>query len=467
MGVEDQPNQEAPPLQSATAEPIRFTTPAALPLLEAAFDGGHLTSDGGLPWLLEADSHLGLCAALAAVVPEWRRGPVRHSRQTLVRQRVFQISCGYEDQNDADTLRQDPLLKLVCGRLPDGGADLASQPTLSRLENAVNAPACYRLAVALFECYLRERERGGLPRRIRLDFDGTDDPTHGEQEGSVYHGFYDQHMLHPLLVYDADTDQLITAVLRPGNAHASRGAVAVLKRLVGRLRDRWPEVEIELRADSGFAVPALYEFCERDDVQVSYTIGLVTNPRLRKLAEPLLEKARAAQAQTEGGSGKVRLCDEAVYQAGTWPSARRVVFKVELLEKGPNTRFVVTNKPGGPALWLYDGYVDRGEAEGWIKDYKNACFADRLSCHRFVANQFRLFLHAAAYWLMDTLRRWLRSLGMAGMQLDTLRLRLIKVGGRVCQWMTRVRLKLASAHPGQEWWDALARRPGRSVNRSG
>jgi len=171
-------------LQSATAT-TRFTTPAAVPLLEASFDGGHLTSDGGLPWLLEADAHLGLCKALATVVPEWRRGPVRHSLETLVRQRVFQIACGYQDHNDADTLRHDPLLKLVCGRLPEGGPDLASQPTLSRLENAVNASACYRLALALFECYLRERERDGVPRRIRLDFDGTDDPTHGDQEGSV------------------------------------------------------------------------------------------------------------------------------------------------------------------------------------------------------------------------------------------------------------------------------------------
>ena len=274
-------------------------------------------------------------------------------------------------------------------------------------------------------------------------------------------------MLHPLLIFDADTDQLISAVLRPGNVHASRGVVGILERLVRRLRDRWPRVEIELRADSGFAVPAVYELCESEDVNVTYTIGLVTNPRLRKLAEPLLEEAKAAQAQTEGGQGKVRLCDEGVYQAGTWPVERRVVFKVELLEKGPNTRFVVTNRPEGSPLEVYDGYVDRGEAEGWIKDFKNACFADRLSCHRFVANQFRLLLHASAYWLMDTLRRWLSSMGAAGMQLDTLRLRLIKVGGRVQQWLTRVRLRLASGHPGQVLWTLLARRPGRPVNNPG
>src|SRR5215213_7865674 len=170
--------------QSATA-PIRFPVPAALPL-EANFDGGRLTSDGGLPWLDQADHALGLCAALAAVIPEWRRGPVRHALASLVRQRIFQIACGYEDQDDADFLRTDPLLKLVCGQLPETGRELASQPTLSRLENAVDRRACYHLAVALGELYARERERDGIPTHIVLDLDSTDDPTHGQQEGSAY-----------------------------------------------------------------------------------------------------------------------------------------------------------------------------------------------------------------------------------------------------------------------------------------
>lgn len=173
--------------------------------LSTAFDGPHLTSDGGLCWLSEADSALGLCAALAQHVPEWRRRAGRHSLETLVRQRVFQIACGYEDQNDADALRHDPLLKLVCGRLPDE-ADLASQPTLSRLENAVDRKACYRLAVALVSLYIQERGREGRPERILIDADGTDDPTHGDQEGSAYHGYYGEHTYHPLLLFDGDSD---------------------------------------------------------------------------------------------------------------------------------------------------------------------------------------------------------------------------------------------------------------------
>ena len=446
-------------MAQATTPALRFATRAALPLA-VTFDGGRLTSDGGLPWLAEADAALGLCDALAACVPEWRHGPVRHGLATLVRQRVYQIACGYEDQDDADSLRTDPLLKLVCGRLPDGEADLASQPTLSRLENAVDARACLRLAYALLAVYLEERERGaaGRPARILLDFDGTADPTHGDQEGGAYHGFYRQHMYHPLLVFDGDTDQLITAVLRPGNAHGSRGAVAVLKRLVRALRARWPGVPIELRADSGLAVPALYEYCERQGI--AYTIGLVPNGRLAMLAAPLLAEAQRRRAETD--AEKVRLAGEALYQAGSWERARRVVYKAEALAKGPNTRFVVTSQTGDDPLARYDFYVDRGEPELWIKDFKRACFADRLSCHRFLANQFRLLLHAAAYWLLDTLRRWLTQVGVARLQLDTLRLRLLKIGGWVQQLLTRVRLRLASSHPAEPLWQALATRPGRS-----
>ncbi len=429
-----------------------FPTPTSLPL-QAAFDGGRLTSDGGLPWLAEADTALGLCALIAACVPEWRKRTSQHSLETLVRQRIFQIACGYEDQDDADTLRHDPLLKLVCGRLPDTGAPLASQPTLSRLDNAMDRRACYRLAVALVQLYLRERERDGMPTRILLDLDGTDDPTYGAQEGTAYHAYYGQHMYHPLLLFDGDTNQLITAVLRPGNVHVSRGVVAILKRLLPVLKQRWPGVQILVRADSGFAVPALYDLCEH--LEVEYMIGLVPNARLKRLGEPILAEAHEQQAGDT--QEKVRHFGEASYQAEGWPQARRVVIKAELLEKGPNVRFVVTNRTAEPHA-LYEGYVDRGEAEGYIKDLKNACRADRLSCHDFWANQFRLLLHGAAYWLLDTLRRWLGQRGRPSMQLDTLRLTLLKIGGRVMEFAGHVRLRLASSHPGQSLWSLLATR---------
>lgn len=433
--------------------PYRFETGTPL-RLEAAFDGGRLTSDGGLPWLAEAEAAVGVCGALAAHVPDWRRGPVRHSLEALVRQRVFQITCGYEDQNDADTLRSDPLLKLVCGRLPDRDADLASQPTFSRLENALDRRAAEAMAEALVEIYLQERGRDGPPRRVLLDLDSTDDPAHGQQEGVAYHGYYRQHMYHPLLVFDGDTGQLISAVLRPGNAHASRFVVLVLRRLRRRLRAAWPGIPVELRADSGFAFPRLYAWCEANGVD--YTIGLIPSKPLAAIAAPLLAEA-LAQSEAQGGS-KVRLAGETRYQARSWPHTRRVVYKAEALAEGPNTRFVVTSHTE-PPLAVYDTYVDRGQAENYIKDFKNALLADRLSDHRFWANQCRLFLHAAAYWLMGTLRTWLAGTEAAVFQFDTLRLRLLKVGGRVRELAGRVRLALASSHPSEAFWHHLATRP--------
>jgi Transposase DDE domain group 1 len=452
-------------LPTSVSPNVVFATPTGA-ALEARFDAGRLTSDGGLPWLAVAERALGVCAALAACIPEWRRGPVRHALETLVRQRVFQIACGYADQDDADTLRGDPLLKLVCGRLPASGADLASQPTFSRLENAVERRSSEALADALVTVYLREREQPGAPTRVRLDLDGTDDPAHGQQEGVAYHGYYRQHMYHPLLIFDADTGQVITAVLRPGNVHGSRFVVLVLRRLLRRLRAAWPGVAVELRADSGFAIPRLYAWCEAEGV--AYTIGLIPNPALEALAAPLLAEAQAQSAAQAGA--KVRLAAETQYQAGSWAHPRRVVYKAEILGKGPNTRFVVTTRPE-PPLTVYDHYVDRGEAENWIKDLKNAVQADRLSDHRFWANAFRLLLHAAAYALLDTLRRRLVTVTHTRYQLDTLRLYLLKIAGwvreRADRFGLRLCLHLSSYHPGEPLWHALAPRPNRPVNNPG
>ncbi len=365
-------------------------------------------------------------------------------------------ACGYEDQNDADTLRHDPLLKLVCGRLPESGTDLASQPTFSRLENAVSARDCYRIAVAMGEVYLRERAKDGIPTRIVIDLDSTDDPTHGAQEGTRYHGYYRQHMYHPLLVFDGDTDQLITVALRPGNAHAGKGAIAILTRLVRALRAAWPGVEIAIRADAGFALPAVYDYCEAEGIEL--TVALLYNTRLAAEAAALL--AAAVQQSVVAGGAKVRLLAETVYQAKSWSHPRRVVYKAEAQRlpngrMGTNVRFVVTSRDDAPEA-LYDWYTRRGGTEGWIKDFKNYVKCDRLSCHRFWANQFRLLLHAAAYWLLDTVRRKLVAVGVARMTLETVRLRVVKIGGRVREWTDRVKLHLATSHPGQSLWHLLA-----------
>ena len=440
--------------QSATVS-LRFAPPAAVPLT-VDFLGGRLTSDGGWVWVAEADAALDLSATLTACLPDPRRRRGRHTLRDLLRQRVYQIAAGYADQNDADALRTDPLLKLVCGRLPDDDPDLASQPTFSRFENSFSARDCSRLAEALGEVYLRERARLGRPTHIVLDFDGTDDPTHGAQAGSAYHGYFRQQMYHPLLVFDGQTGQLITAILRPGTAHAGHGALAILRRIVRRLRQRWPEVTIEFRADAGFAKPQIYAWCEEHGIV--YTIGLVTNARLTALAAPVVDQALAASAQQAGA--KVRLLSEASYQAGSWDGPRRVIIKAEALAKGPNTRFVVTTRTDDPAT-LYAWDTARGETENWIKDLKLACFADRLSCHRFLANQVRLLLHAAAYVLLDTIRRWLIQAGSERLTLETLRLRLLKIGGRVRHLAHHLHLRLASSHPGEPLWHLLATREGR------
>jgi Transposase DDE domain group 1 len=446
-----------PPTDDPTPAPWQlFPTPAGSWVL-AQFNAGRLTSAGGLLWLAQADAALGLAATLARCVPEWRRGPVRHGLATLVRQRLFQIACGYADQDDADHLRTDPLRKLACGRLPTSGADLASQPTLARLENAVDRHAVEALAEALVDVSIRERGRAGPPAHLLLDVDGTDDPAHGAQEGVAYHGSDEQHRYFPLLVFDGQTDQLICAVLRPGNCHGGRFVVLVLRRLLKKLRAAWPQVAVELRADSGFALPRLYAWCEAHGV--AYTIGLIPNPILEATAAPLLAEARA-QSQAQGGA-KVRLAGATAYRAASWPQPRRVVFQAEVLAKGPNTRFVVTTR-ADPPLVVDDRYVARGEPEHWIKDLKNALHADRLSDHRFWANAFRLLLHAAAYWLLDTLRRWLAAAQPTAprLQLDTLRLRLLKIGGWVREVADRygpdLCLHLSSHHPGAHLWHLLA-----------
>jgi hypothetical protein len=441
-------------MRDCATQEMRFETQAAL-ALEAAFDGGRITSDGGVLWLAEMDKEMGLCEAISRCIPEWRKRKGHHSLLSLVRQRVFQIACGYEDQNDSDTLREDPLLKLSCGSRPQSGPDLASQPTISRMENAATARSCRRIAEALFGRYLNEREKDGTPEKVLLDFDATADPVHGEQEGSYYHGYYGQHIYHPLVVFDGQSGHLIWALLRAGNTHASNSCVAVLKRIVSSLRERWPGVEIELRADAGFAdagfaIPALYDYCEEQGI--TYTIALITNPKLQEMACDLLQEAQQCYEKT---SHKARLFGEDLYEAASWEHERKVVYKAEAMEKGTNTRFVVTTRTDEPKE-LYEYYAHRGETENWIKDLNLHMKADRLSCHRFVANQFRLLLHACAYWLMDALRRNLVRGGAQRMQLDSLRLRLIKIGGRVKELLTKVRLHLASGHPGQDLWRLLS-----------
>lgn len=420
--------------------------------IRARFDEAPISTDGGAVLLRSIDLRLRLLETLAAALPD-ERDPryVLHTYLDQMRQRVYGIAEGYEDCNDAQTLRDDPMLKVCCDREPDGLA-LASQPTLSRFENEADSRSCYRLAKALLESYFVRHPR--RPRqRIVLDLDTTCDPTHGQQEFSFFNAFYDEHCYLPLLVFDQDGD-LLTALLQPGKPQGARTAVAVLKRVIRRLRRQWPEVRILVRGDSGFASPDLYRMCA--DLKVDFIIGFQPNVKLKRISERLREKARRKFLRTEK---KARFFSSVRYRARTWHRSWRILIKAEHMKEGPNTRYVVTNL-SGPAAALYDDvYVQRAEAcENSIKDLKTHLKAHRLSCHGFMANQFRLLLHAAAYILLFVLRRFAHGTELAQAQMDTLRLRLLKIACRVEQTARHVWLHFTSSYPWQPLWRLIAER---------
>jgi hypothetical protein len=418
-----------------------------------AFDGGQISSDGGLLLVAEADRRVGLSAALCGVLKDDRQsGKVRYELCEMLAQRVYQIACGYEDCNDADSLRADAVLKTVLGRLPQTGDALASQPTLSRFENAISRSELVRMAKVFVEMFI-ENHSSKKPKRIMVDFDATDDPTHGQQQFAGFHGYYDEHCYLPLIVTaaaDAGPQELVAAVLRPGRSHAGRGYLSVLKRLVQRLRQAWPEVKIVLRGDSGFAMPAVYEWCEQNGVE--YLIGIAKNSRLLEVAADYLHLARAVYRYT---GTKARLIFEDKYKADSWSHQRRVVIKAEVSDKGDNPRFVVTNIGAGDARDLYAQYAKRGDMENRIKELKNDLCIDRTSCHRFVANQFRVLLHAAAFVLLSFIRQHLHGTQLAWAQVGTLRVKLLKLGVLVKETVRRVWLQFACGCPLQDLWPLL------------
>jgi hypothetical protein len=414
--------------------------------LVLTFDAPQTSSDGGLLLLRQLDEGLGLCNRIANVLPDARApGRVIHSRLEQVRQRVFQIALGYEDQNDADALRHDPLFRASCDRLPDDPRGLSSQPTLSRLEHAVNARDVVRLQRQLEADYV-----ASLPEDtdvVVLDLDSTSDPTHGQQPFSFFHGHYDCSMYFPLLVFDGE-GRLVSVRLRPGNAGNNRYATPLMRRLVSAIKTRFPDANVVVRADSGFASPRLLaalETLQQTLGGVDYVIGLEKNSRLLALVAGEMAEAAARAPQV---GGRARVFTSLMYQAKSWDRARYVVAKVEHLGDKPNPRFVVTTLDHVPARMVYEqAYCGRGDAENRIKDFKNALGCDRLSCTTYVANAFRLLLHAFAYRLLDGLRAHLKvvapELGRA--QFDTIRLRLLKVAAHVRQSVRRIAVALPSA----------------------
>jgi hypothetical protein len=358
-----------------------------------------LSSDAGLLPIRQFDERIRLTEQFAAAIHD-RRHPTftEHSLLTMVRQRIFGILADYEDQNDHDTLRTDPIFKLIAERLPDD-PDLSSQPTLSRFENAVTIPDLWRLRDALVDLFLQSFDRP--PGHLTLDLDAFDDPAHGGQQLIMFHGYYEQYQYLPIVITCAENDVVLLAGLRHGTCPAYLGADDDLRYLVGRLRAVWPDVHLHVRGDSGFGAPLMYDVCR--ELRLTYTFGIGMNSRLRALCDGLLAEA-VAQYERTGQPQRLFLADR--YRAESWPAEQPIVIKVEAHAQGTNRRGVVTNRPGWEVLpqAVYDGYAERGESENRNKELKRELQADRLSDHRFLANYFRLYLHSAALNLLVRLR---------------------------------------------------------------
>jgi hypothetical protein len=425
--------------------------------VRVSFDGGRLTSDAGVLVLADLERRLGLAERLARCIEDPRSpGRVHHTLVDMIRFRVLLIAAGYPDANDCDALRIDPAFKMALGRAPESGADLCSQPTMSRLEDLPGPVALKRMMAAMVELFYDSF--AGVPRRIVLDIDDTEDRAHGNQELALFHAHYDQRCFLPIHVYEATTGKPVTVILRPGKTPDGGEVALVLRHVIRRIRARWPKVDILVRGDSHYGRSEAMSWCERE--RVGYLFGLAGNKVLLRCVAGLAEEA--AVSRIEGGAAKVRRFGEFAYAAKTWHVERRVIARSEASDRGSDSRFVVTNLAGTPR-WLYEAvYCARGQAENLVKAHKRHLTSDRTSCSKATANQFRLVLHTAAYWLLHTLR------GLApkrsfwrDAQFDTLRLALIKVAARVTELVTRIKLVLPSSYPYRRSFTLLACRAAR------
>jgi Transposase DDE domain group 1 len=422
--------------------------------VQVAFDGGRLTSDAGVLLLAEIERKLGLAERLARCVED-RRAPerVRHSLADMIRFRALMIAAGYADANDCDALRADPAFKMAVGRLPESEAELCSQPTMCRLENLPTATALKRMMAAMVDLFCDSFCE--VPRRIVLDIDDTEDRVHGQQQLALFHAHYDSRCFLPIHIYEATTGKPVAVILRPGKTPDGAEVALVLRHLVRAIRGRWPKVEILIRGDSHYSRPEALTWLERN--RVGYVFGLAGNKILLGKVRHLAEDAAVARVEDEGS--KARRYAEFRYAAKTWPVERQVIARVEASTQGTDSRFVVTNLPGAPR-WLYENvYCARGQAENFIKAHKLHLASDRTSCTRATANQFRLLIHTAAYWLLHTLRGLAPARSFwRDAQFDTLRLALIKVAARVTELATRIKVALPSCYPYQDSLTLLSAR---------
>ena len=412
--------------------------------LTAAFDGGRLSSDGGVMLLAEAARRMGIAEKLAAVIPD-RRDPtrVRHRLAEILLARILAIACGYEDADDLDSLRTDPAFKLACGRLPESGADLMSQPIVSRWENAPTLRDLVKLGGVMVDLYCASYAMP--PAAIVLDIDDTVDVVHGHQQLSLFNAHYDERCFLPIHVYDTVTGRPVAMILRPGKTPSGTEVRGHLRRLVRAIRRHWPTTKITIRGDGHYGRPEVMDWCEA--YGVDYVFGLTGTKALAAKVEEVADAIRVERAVEDMDA--VRGFAETTHAAKSWKRQRRVSARIEATRLGLDIRYVVTNITTGSAEWLYaDLYCARGQAENLIKLHKAQLASDRTSCRAATANQMRLVLHTAAYWLVLAVRDAIpKAHALAKAEFTTIRLRLLKVAARVTETGSRVRIAFASACP--------------------
>ncbi len=412
--------------------------------VELTFTGEKLSTDGGLLLLREIENQVGLLDAISDCIVDHRhRGYVQHSVKSLLTQRVFQIAAGYEDANDCNTLRDDKILKLCTGRLPDSDQDLSSQPTMSRFENSMSPRQLYNIALAFINQFIDSYDEP--PKLIIFDCDDTNSNTHGAQQLSLFNQYYGEYCYMPLHIYEGLSGKLISTILRPGRRSKTADVFAILSRIIGYLRNVWKDTIIIVRGDAHFCSKELMSWA-KDKPNVRFITGLSGNATLNRLSSQIVNQAKALYERT----GKsVKRFHSFPYAAQSWDAPQRVIVKVEVNDMGVNIRYIVTDIESGQPSYVYNKlYCARGKMELYIKDNKTYLHSDRMSCNDFHANQFRLFMHSAAYVLLHTLRsEMLRLTEFARATMQTIQLRLIKVAASVKEMKTRIKIEFPKQFP--------------------
>ncbi len=411
--------------------------------ISARFDGGALSSDGGVLILREIERKLNFAGMIASCLHDERdAGRTIHSQTTMIRTRMFAIACGYEDCDDLDELRHDPALKIACERLPESGCALASQPTLSRLENTPSWRELGRMGLALIDLFCDSFS--AVPGHIVLDIDDTTDRTYGDQQLCLFNTHAQGYCFQPIHIYDAASGKPVCFLLRPGKRPSGEEAARILRHVIRRIRHNWPRTVITVRGDGHYGTPEVMDLLEQHGC--FYIFGLPGNNRLKTLSHPWSEDVAVRRALS--GKDKVRRFFQIRYGAKSWSKERKVIARVEATKLGSDTRFIVTNLPGR-AKHLYEKvYCARGKMENLIKEHKLYTKSDRTSCHRWEANQFRLFLHTGAYWLLLLLRGAApKRSRFRTATFETIRRTFLKIAVRIEQLKSRIKIALPTACP--------------------